>query len=166
MFTFHFSSHTLHLFCLFAPISSCFPSFFFFGFSLSPTPTPLSPLLFFFFFILPQPGAKPGIFVLGGQVATLIYLSKQPSYTYIYIHTHAHFLLYTHTHIYTLFYLISYINTPTQHQKEKKEKKKDLVLSIKVMFDDDLYKIKFIFSIFMVKFLKSFILNINYQILY
>ena len=34
------------------------------------------------------------------------------------------------------------------------------------MFDDDLYKIKFIFSIFIVKFLKSFILNTNDQILY
>ena len=37
-------------------------------------------------------GAEPRIFIWGGQVAALIYLSKQPpTYTY----THA-FLLYTH----------------------------------------------------------------------
>ena len=163
MFTFHFSSHTLHLFCLFAPISSCFPSFFFFGFSLSPTPTPLPPLFFFFFLHSPSTRSEARNFCLGGPSCnTNIFIKTTLIYIYIYTHTCAFFIIYTHTHIYTLFYLISYINTPTQHQK----KKKDLVLSIKVMFDDDLYKIKFIFSIFMVKFLKSFILNINYQILY
>ena len=51
-----------------------------------------------------------------------------------------------------LFYLISYIYTLTQQKK----KKKNLVFSIKVMFDDDPYKIKFIFSIFIVKILKKF----------
>ena len=40
----------------------------------------------------PPPGAEPGIFIWGGQVVALIYLSKQPpTYTY----THA-FLLYTY----------------------------------------------------------------------
>ena len=100
-------------------------------------------------------GEESGIFVWEGQVAALIYLLRQPSYTYIY----THFFYYIYTHIYTLFYLISYIYTLTK-------KKKNLVFSIKVMFDDDLYKIKFIFSIFIVKFLKSFVLNTNYQILY
>ena len=37
-------------------------------------------------------GAEPGIFIWGGQVTALIYLSKQPP-TYIYTHA---FLLYTH----------------------------------------------------------------------
>ena len=54
-------------------------------------------------------GAEPEIFIRGGQVAALIYLSKQPpTYTY----THA-FLLYTH------FYLISYIYTHTKKKKKK-----------------------------------------------
>ena len=35
---------------------------------------------------LPHPGAEPGIFVWEGQVATLIYLSRQASHTHIYIH--------------------------------------------------------------------------------
>ena len=53
-------------------------------------------------------GAEPEIFIRGGQVAALIYLSKQPpTYTY----THA-FLLYTH------FYLISYIYTHTKKKKK------------------------------------------------
>ena len=78
----------------------------------------------------------------------LIYLSRQPSYTYIYIYIY----IYTDT-----FFIIYTLTQP---------KKKNLVFSIEVMFDDDLYKIKFIFSIFIVKFLKSFILNTNYQILY
>ena len=66
-------------------------------------------------------GAEPEIFIQGGQVAALIYLSKQPpTYTY----THA-FLLYTH------FYLISYIYTHTK----KNKKKKSLVFSIKTMFN-------------------------------
>ena len=46
---------------------------------------------------------EPEIFVSEGQVAALIYLSRQPP-TYTYIHT-------LFTIIYTLFYLISYIYT-------------------------------------------------------
>ena len=62
-------------------------------------------------------------FCLGGQVATLIYLSRQPpKCTY----THA-FLLYT------LFYLISYTHTHTHPTKNK-----NLVFLIKIMFDGDL----------------------------
>ena len=91
----------------------------------------------------------------GPSCGTNIFI--QTTLIYIYKYTHV-FLLYIYTHIYTLFYLISYINTP--------KKKKNLIFSIKVMFDDDLYKIKFIFSIFIVKLLKSFILKTNYQILY
>ena len=90
-----------------------------------------------------------------------IFIKTTLIYIYIYIYTHT-FFYYIYTHIYTLFYLISYIYTLTQ----KRKRKKNLIFSIKVMFDDDLYKIKFIFSIFIVKFLKSFILNTNYQILY
>ena len=101
-------------------------------------------------------------FCLGGQVAALIHLSRQSSYTYIYTHV---FLLYTHTYIHTFLFDKLYIYTHPTHTKKEK-RKKNLVFSIKVMFDDDFYKIKFIFSIFIVKFLKSFILNTNYQILY
>ena len=54
----------------------------------------------------PQPGAEPGIFVWGGQVAILIYLSRQP-----------HILIYIRFFIvYTLFYLISYRHTHTKQQ--------------------------------------------------
>ena len=60
----------------------------------------------------------------------LIYLLRQPSYTYIYTHV---FLLYIHTCIHTFLFDKLYIYT---HQK----KKKNLVFSIKAMFDDDLYK--------------------------
>ena len=71
------------------------------------------------------------------------------------------FIIYTH--IYTHFFLFDKLYIYTHSTKKKK---KNLVFSIKFMFDDDLYKIKFIFSIFIVKFLKSFILKTNYQILY
>ena len=66
-------------------------------------------------------GAEPGIFIWGGQVAALIYLSKQPpTYTY----THA-FLLYTHF-LFDKLYIYIYTHT---------KKKKSLVFSIKIMFD-------------------------------
>ena len=58
----------------------------------------------------PKPGAESRIFIWGGQIAALIYLSKQPP-TFTYTHV---FLLYTH-----FFYLISYIYTHTK--KKKKE---------------------------------------------
>mgnify|MGYP007054604674 CR=1 FL=1 len=48
-------------------------------------------------------------FYLGGQVETLIYLSKQP-----HIHIHIRFFI-----IYTLFYLISYIYTHTKQQQKE-----------------------------------------------
>ena len=59
-------------------------------------------------------------FCLEGQVTALIYLSRQPPHTHTYIYTHA-FLLYIHI----------YIHTP-------KGKKKNLVFSIKIMFDSGL----------------------------
>ena len=63
MSLFHFSSHTLHLFCLFAPICLLFSlKKFFFWVLSSPMPMPLPPfcflfyfILFFIFFVLPQP---------------------------------------------------------------------------------------------------------------
>ena len=70
-------------------------------------------------------GAEPGIFVWRGQVAALIYLSRQP-HTHIY--TNVFFIYYTHI----FFYLISYIYTHTQ------KKKKNLVFSIIIMFDSNL----------------------------
>ena len=73
-------------------------------------------------------GAEPRIFVWEGQVATLIYLSRQASHTHIFIYIHMLFY-----YIYTLFYLISYIYTHTQPKK-----KKNLVFSIKIMFNGDL----------------------------
>ena len=59
--------------------------------------------------------------------------------------------------MHTLFYLISYIYTHTQQKEE-------FSISIKIMFDANFHKLKFIFTIFIVKFLKSFILNTNDQI--
>ena len=56
-----------------------------------------------------------GIFVWGGQVAILIYLSRQLSYTYIYTHV---FLLYIHTYIHTFLFGKLYIYT---HPKKKKK---------------------------------------------
>ena len=71
--------------------------------------------------------------------------------------------IFTHTHFYyihTLFYLISYIYThPTQ-----KKKKKTLYFQSKLCLIAIFHKIKFIFTIFIVKFLKSFIFITNYQI--
>ena len=124
MFTFHFSSHTLHLFCLFAPISSCFPSFFFlrvlsFSHAYASASSP-----FFFFLHSPSTRSEARNFCLGGPSCnTNIFIKTTLIYIYIYTHTCAFFIIYTHTHIYTLFYLISYINTPTQHQKKKRKKK-------------------------------------------
>ena len=60
-------------------------------------------------------------FLFEGQVATLIYLLRQPPHTHIFIHIYIH----------TLFYLTSYIYTHTQL---KKKKKKTLVFSIKIIF--------------------------------
>ena len=91
-----------------------------------------------------QPGAESGIFVWRGQVAKLSY-----------IHTHTHFFI-----IYTLFYFISYIYKHTQQQKRTSHFQSKLYLML--IFR----KIKFIFTIFIMKFLKSFIFDTFYQILY
>ena len=86
---------------------------------------------------------------------TLIYLSRQLPRTYIYIYA-CFFIIYT----YFLFDKL-YIYT----QPKKKKKKKSLAFSIKIILTAIFHKIKFIFSTFIVKFVKSFILNTNYQIL-
>ena len=120
LFTFPLTHFTFSAFSHLSPL--VFPLFFSSG-SLFLPRLRLCLLSFFFFFILPQPGAKPGIFIWRGQVATLIYLSKQPSHTYIYIHTHARFLLYTHTHTYIHTFLFDKLYTYT-HPTPKKEKEK------------------------------------------
>ena len=58
MSLFQFSSHMLHLFCLFAPICFLFSLTFFSLVLSSPMPMPLPPLCFLFyfiFFVLPHP---------------------------------------------------------------------------------------------------------------
>ena len=68
--------------------------------------------------------AKSEIFVWGGQVATLIYLSRQLlTHTYI----HMLFFYYIHTFLFDKLYIYTH---PTN--------KKSLVLSIKILFDSDL----------------------------
>ena len=90
-------------------------------------------------------------FLFGGpSYNTNIFIKTTPP------HTHIHVLFY---YINILFYLISYIYThPT-----KKKKKRSLVFSIKLCLMTIFHKIKFIF---IVKFLKNFIFDTNYQILY
>ena len=97
-------------------------------------------------------GAEPRIFVWEGQVATLIYLSRQASHTHIYIYTHV-FLLYIHTFLFDKLYIYTH---PT--------KKKNYYFQSKLCLMAIFHKIKFKFSIFIVKFLKKFILNTKYQI--
>ena len=72
-----------------------------------------------------QLGAESGIFVWRGQVARLIYLSRQPPPPPPL--THTHFFI-----IYTIFYFIIYIYKHTQQQK------KNFAFSIKIIFDVDL----------------------------
>ena len=90
-------------------------------------------------------------FCLGGQVTTLIYLSRQ-----LHIHMYIRFFI-----IYTFFYLISYIYIHTHQTKKKKVQYFQSKLCLMAIF----HKIKFIFTIF-VKFLKNVIFNTNYLILY
>ena len=71
-------------------------------------------------------GVEPGIFVWRGQVAALIYLSRQPPHTYTHTHTHTCFYYYIHTHTHTHIYIHTflfdnlYIYTHTQPKKKKK----------------------------------------------
>ena len=67
-------------------------------------------------------------------------------------------------YIYTLFCLISYIYIYIYILTQ--QKKKVYYFQSKLCLIAIFHKIKFIFSIFIMKFLKSFILNTNYQILY
>ena len=94
-------------------------------------------------------GAEPRIFVWEGQVATLIYLSRQASHThifiYIYIYTHA-FLLYIHTFLFDKLYIYTH---PTKKKKTQYFQSKLCLMAI-------FHKIKFKFFIFIVKFLKKF----------
>ena len=118
LFTFPLTHFTFSAFSHLSPL--VFPLFFSSG-SLFLPRLRLCLLSFFFFFLhSPSTRSEARNFCLGGPSCnTNIFIKTTLIYIYIYIHTHAHFLLYTHTHIYTLFYLISYINTPTQHQKKK-----------------------------------------------
>ena len=70
-----------------------------------------------------QPRAESGIFVWTGQVARLIYLSRQPPPPPL-----------PHTLFYYIhpFFFVSYIYTHTQQQK------KNFAFSIKIIFDVDL----------------------------
>ena len=95
-------------------------------------------------------------FLFGGAKCDANIFIKTTS-THIYIHMGA-FLLYIHT-----FYLISYIYIHTTKKKKKEERIK--YFQSKLFLTAIFHKIKFIFSTFIVKFLKSFILNTNYQIL-
>ena len=51
-------------------------------------------------------GAEPGIFVWGGQVATLIYLSRQP-----HIHIYISFFYYIHTFLFDKLYIYTHQTT-------------------------------------------------------
>ena len=95
-------------------------------------------------------GAEPGILVWGPSCDTNIFIKTTLIYIYIYIYTHTRFFYYIYTYIHTFLFDKLYIYT------HPKKKKKNLVFSIKVMFDDDLYKIKFIFFHFHSKILKMF----------
>ena len=61
MSLFHFSSHTLHLFCLFAPICLLFSlKKKFFWVLSSPMPMPLPPFCFLFYFLFSLFSLNPG----------------------------------------------------------------------------------------------------------
>ena len=69
----------------------------------------------------------------------------------------------THIYIHIFFYLISYIYKHKKKKKKTKRKKGALYFQSKLYLMTIFHKIKFIFSIFIVKFLKNFIFNTNYQ---
>ena len=89
-------------------------------------------------------------FCLGGQVATLIYLSTQPpTHTYIYTHTHF-FIIYTLICIYTFLFDKLYIYT---HPTIKIKNKKLSIFNQNYVWWRSFIKWNSFFSIFMVKFL-------------
>ena len=95
------------------------------------------------------PEAEPGIFVWRGQVATLIYLSRQLSH--IYIHTRALFY-YIYIHIYTHTFLFDKLYIYTRLTNKKKIQYFQSKLFLTAIF----HKIKFIFFHFHSQILKKF----------
>ena len=98
-----------------------------------------------------QGGAK-NICLGGPSCNTNISIKTSLTHTYIYIHAHV-FLLYIHTFLFDKLYIYTH---PT--------KKKIYYFQSKLCLMAIFHKIKFKFSIFIVKFLKNFILNTKYQI--
>ena len=84
---------------------------------------------------------------------TNIFIKTTP-HTYIYIYTHT-FFYYIYTHIYIHTFLFDKLYTCTHQKKKKKIYYFQPKLCLMAIF----HKIKFIFSIFIVKFLEKFILN-------
>ena len=72
-------------------------------------------------------GAEPKNFIWEGQIATLIYLSRQALHTHIFMYTH---MLFYYIYTFFLFDKLYIYTHPT--------KKKNFVFSIKIMFNDDL----------------------------
>ena len=120
--------------------------------------SPLTPSLSSHPMLSSKSGARN--FYLGGpNCGTNIFIKITPS-TNICIHTLLYYI-YTYIYIHFLFDKL-YIYTHTPNQKKKKAYYFQSKLCLMVVF----HKLKFNFTIFIVKFLKSFIFNINYQILY
>ena len=72
-------------------------------------------------------------------------------------------IIYTHTFLFDMLYIYAH---QIEEEEEEGTKKKHLYFQSKLCLITTFHKIKFIFTIFIVKFLKSFIFNTNYQILY
>ena len=93
----------------------------------------------------------------GGSCSTNIFIKTTPTHSHTYIHTHTHtFLLYIHIYKHAFLFDKLYICTHPTNKKKYFQSK----LCLMAIF----HKIKFIFTIFIVKFLKNFIFNISYQI--
>ena len=103
------------------------------------------------------------LFILTLRGGVRNFYLRGPSYsTNIFIKTISHIHIYTCFFIiYTCFYLISYIYIYI-YKKKKKAQYFQSKLCLMVIF----HKIKFIFTIFIVKFLKNVIFDTNYLILY